>query len=321
MIAEVIRMKEENKGTPKNKWSHLYRKKWFFPAIYLGVAALLLSGVIWFQSTNKEEAAEDPAKGDLYEPNMHDEDAVPVMDQDEVIQMPVKEDVKAQVVTKFYDYDAEKEERLDALVFHNSRYYQSTGIDLRTEDDDAFDVLASLSGTVAEIKEDPLLGNVVSLEHGDEVMTYYASLGEVDVKAGDKVKQGDVLGTAGKNLFGKDNGVHVHFELRKNDQQVNPEKYFNQPVSKIEVKEEQPVEGAEEPSEEPSKEESDQSVNEDEDPQGDSNEEKSDEKPSEDEDEESENDEASDKNAESDDKQNDNPLNDDKKSDDEKDNE
>src|SRR5699024_9056410 len=133
------------------------------------------------------------------------------------------------------------------------------------EDDDAFDVLASLSGTVAEIKEDPLLGNVVSLEHGDEVMTYYASLGEVDVKAGDKVKQGDVLGTAGKNLFGKDNGVHVHFELRKNDQQVNPEKYFNQPVSKIEVKEEQPVEGAEEPSEEPSKEESNQSVNEDED--------------------------------------------------------
>ncbi|HEY4600820.1 MAG TPA: M23 family metallopeptidase [Cerasibacillus sp.] len=225
-----MNMKEENKGTPKNAWSRLYRKKWFFPAVYLGAAALLLTLVIWFQGGNKQQPE---AEGDLYKPNEHNQEAVPVVDQDEVIKMPVKDGAQMEVATKFYDYDADQKDRLAALVYHNSRYYQSTGIDLVAENGETFEVLAALSGTVSEVKEDPLLGNVVSLDHGNDVMTYYASLADVDVKVGEKIKQGDVLGTAGKNLFGKDHGNHVHFELRKNDKEVNPELYFNQPVSKL----------------------------------------------------------------------------------------
>ncbi|MDY0409473.1 M23 family metallopeptidase [Paracerasibacillus soli] len=150
-----------------------------------------------------------------------------------MIEMPVKDDNEATIVTKFFDYDASEEDRANALVHYNKRYYQSTGIDIASEDGEEFDVIASLSGTVSEVKEDPLLGNVVVLDHDNEVHTYYASLGEVSVKEGDEVKQGDALGTAGKNLFGKDNGVHVHFELRKDGKEVNPELFFNQPVSKL----------------------------------------------------------------------------------------
>ncbi|MDY0409474.1 hypothetical protein [Paracerasibacillus soli] len=47
-------MKEENKGTPQNKWSRIYRKRWFFPAVYLVVAALLLTAVIWFQNVGNQ---------------------------------------------------------------------------------------------------------------------------------------------------------------------------------------------------------------------------------------------------------------------------
>lgn len=83
------------------------------------------------------------------------------------------------------------------------------------------------------MKEDPLLGNVVILDHENDVTTYYASLADVQVKAGADVKQGDLLGGAGKNIFGKDNGTHVHFELRKEGQEVNPEDYFNQPLSQL----------------------------------------------------------------------------------------
>lgn len=229
MVAEVIKMKEENKGTPKNAWSRLYRKKWFFPALYLGAAALLLTIVIWFQGGDKQQEAE----GDLYKPNEHQQEAVPVVEQDEVIRMPVKDGTTVEIATKFYDYDADQKDRLAALVYHNSRYYQSTGIDLVSDDGETFEVIAALSGTVSEVKEDPLLGNIVSLDHGNDVTTYYASLADVDVQVGDKMKQGDVIGTAGKNLFGKEHGNHVHFELRKNDKEVNPELYFNQPVSKL----------------------------------------------------------------------------------------
>src|SRR5690606_23643520 len=103
------------------------------------------------------------------------------------------------------------------------------------------DVLAALSGTVSEVKEDPLLGNVVVLTHDNGVTTYYASLGEVGVKAQDEVKQGDVIGTAGENIFGQNNGVHVHFEIRKDEKVFNPEEFFNQPVSKLESTESEDV--------------------------------------------------------------------------------
>jgi stage II sporulation protein Q len=231
-------MNEEKNGASKNKWSRIFRKKWFFPALYLTIAALLLSVVVWYQNIDNQipDAQKKQDGTEDFVPNLHDgDDAQSVLDQQEVIKTPVTEadQDQAEIVTKFYDYNAEKADQENALVLYNNRYYQSTGVDIATADDDAFEVTAALSGTVEEVKEDPLLGNVVSLTHENDVKTYYASLGDIAVKAGDEVKQGDKLGVAGKNLFGKDVGTHVHFQLRKDDKVVNPESFFNQPVSKL----------------------------------------------------------------------------------------
>ncbi|MFD2044446.1 peptidoglycan DD-metalloendopeptidase family protein [Ornithinibacillus salinisoli] len=230
-------MKEENKGASKNKWSNIFRKKWFFPAVYLTVAAILLAVVVWYQNLDNqipEEVTDGDELTENYSPSEHG-DAETVMDQQEVIKMPVNDHDQAEIVTKYYDYNADEADQANALILYNNRYYQSTGIDIKFADDNAFDVLASLSGTVTEVKEDPLLGNVVVLSHANDVTTYYASLGEVNVEPDDEVKQGDVIGTAGENLFGKDNGTHVHFELRKDGQDVNPEDFFNQPLSKLDA--------------------------------------------------------------------------------------
>jgi len=235
-------MKEENKA-PKKGGQSIFRKKWFFPAVYLTIAALLLAVVVWYQNIDNQlpEAGDDQELGDNYTPNPHDEDAAPVMDSQEVIKMPVADQEQAEIVTKFFDYDASQEDRESALILHNNRYYQSTGVDIVYPNGEAFDVLAALSGTVSEVKEDPLLGNVVVLTHDNGVTTYYASLGEVGVKAQDEVKQGDVIGTAGENIFGQNNGVHVHFEIRKDEKVFNPEEFFNQPVSKLESTESEDV--------------------------------------------------------------------------------
>ncbi|MEC5424488.1 peptidoglycan DD-metalloendopeptidase family protein [Virgibacillus sp. C22-A2] len=231
-------MNEENNGASKNKWSRIFRKKWFFPAVYLTIAALLLSVVVWYQNLDNQipevlDREESQEASDEFSPHPADEDAQSVMEQQEVIQMPVLDRDQAEIVTKFYDYNADQEDQENALVLYNNRYYQSTGVDIAAADDEAFEVVAALTGTVTEVKEDPLLGNVVVISHQNEVMTYYASLGEVQVKAGAKVKQGEVLGSAGKNLFGKDSGTHVYFELRKDGNHMNPELYFNQPVSSL----------------------------------------------------------------------------------------
>lgn len=227
-------MKEEN-NTPKNKWSRIFRKKWFFPAVYLTIAALLLSVVVWYQNLdNQIQETEDDQSSETYNPAEHDEEAQSVMDQQEVIKMPVVNQDQAEIVTNFYDYNAEQEEKENALVMFNNRFYQSTGIDIASADGETFDVLASLSGTVTEVREDPLLGNVVALSHENDVVTYYASLQGVNVKSGDKVQQGDVLGNAGENMFGQESGTHVHFEIRKDGKEVNPESFFNQPVTALE---------------------------------------------------------------------------------------
>ncbi|WP_339213186.1 M23 family metallopeptidase [Ornithinibacillus sp. FSL M8-0202] len=226
-------MKEENKA-PKKGWQSIFRKKWFFPAVYLTIAAILLAVVVWYQNMDNQlpQAGDDQELSDNYNPNPH-EDAQPVMENQEVIKMPVADQEQAEIVTKFFDYNASQEDQESALILHNNRYYQSTGVDIVYPDGEAFDVLAALSGSVMEVKEDPLLGNVVILSHDNDVTTYYASLGEVGVEAGDEVKQGDVIGTAGENNFGKNHGTHVHFEIRKADQVFNPEAFFNQPVSKL----------------------------------------------------------------------------------------
>src|SRR5699024_4201602 len=141
--------------------------------------------------------------------------------QKEIIKMPVVNQELAEIVTKFYDYNASQEDRVKGLTRYNNSHYQSKGIDITHVEEKEFDVKAALSGTVEEVKTDPLLGNVVTLKHQNDVVTYYASLGKVSVDAGDKVKQGETIGTAGKNLFGKDNGTHVHFQIRKENQEVD----------------------------------------------------------------------------------------------------
>ncbi|GGH70980.1 stage II sporulation protein Q [Compostibacillus humi] len=253
-------MNEEKRGSQK-RWSRIFRKKWFFPALYLSLAALLIAGVIWYQNLNNEvpdaQDAVTEEESEDYAPTPAEDDAVPVVDQQEVIQMPVANSEEAEIVTKFYDYNASQEDQENALVFHNNRYYQSTGIDISSSSGDAFDVVAAISGTVMEVKEDPLLGNVVILDHGENITTYYASLGEVTVNAGDEVKQGEKLGTAGKNRFGQENGNHVHFEIRKDGVSLNPESFLNQPVSSLaEVQ-------SEKASEEPKEDESEDSTEDD----------------------------------------------------------
>ncbi|WJE15381.1 peptidoglycan DD-metalloendopeptidase family protein [Halobacillus sp. ACCC02827] len=233
----------------KLKFKRLMRKKWLYPALYLSVAALVLVGVFWYQGSNdgQDQVAETPQSDVQDEFLTKDgEEAVPVMDSKENLKMPVADEQAASIVTKFYDYNSSEEEQESALVLYNNKYYQSEGVDITREDGETFEVTASLSGTVTEVKEDPLYGNVVEISHEDEVATVYASLEDVEVKAGSDVAQGDVIGSAGRNSFGQASGVHVHFEVRNEGQPINPESFFGQPMTQIKEKAQEAEEAKEE---------------------------------------------------------------------------
>ena len=53
------------------------------------------------------------------------------------------------------------------------------------------------------------------------------------VEKGARVAQGEVLGTSGLSAMNKEAGSHVHFEVRKDNVAVNPERYLNKSVTEI----------------------------------------------------------------------------------------
>lgn len=235
-------MREEEKQTSlKSKWKRMTKKKWVLPAVYIGSGALLIAGVLWFQAVNSNlfggnetENIQDVADNQYQ--SITDQEAVPVNVAEENFKMPVLDEKAVTIKKQFYDNDASSEEQEAALVVYNNTYYPNTGIDIAMESGDSFDVVASLSGTVTRAENDPILGNVVEIEHDNDVVTFYQSLEAMHVEVGTGVVQGEVIGTAGVSEYNKDAGVHVHFEIRKNNEPVNPNEFFNKPLSSLESK-------------------------------------------------------------------------------------
>ncbi|NVJ60531.1 MAG: peptidoglycan DD-metalloendopeptidase family protein [Gammaproteobacteria bacterium] len=67
-------------------------------------------------------------------------------------------------------------------------------------------------------------GTIIIIDHGNETHTVYSHLDSMNVVEGDLVKQGQLIGKVG--VTGKTTGPHVHFEVRKGGEQVDPRDYI-----------------------------------------------------------------------------------------------
>lgn len=69
-------------------------------------------------------------------------------------------------------------------------------------------------------------GNLIVIEHPNNMKTYYAHLNDIYVNVGDMVKKDDIIGAVGST--GNSTGPHLHFELRVDNKPVDPIKYIKQ---------------------------------------------------------------------------------------------
>ncbi len=83
-------------------------------------------------------------------------------------------------------------------------------------------IFAAGNGTIARIGRNGGYGNYIRLRHNDSYDTAYAHMKGFakGLKQGSRVKQGDVIGYVGTT--GASTGPHLHFEILKNNAQVNP---------------------------------------------------------------------------------------------------
>lgn len=204
------------------RWKRLFSKKWFFPAVYLAAAALILSLVWWYQGA-QDRGVTNPNTGLEQE---LDQETVPASQQAQNMSLPFSEDSEAVETMGYYDETGSKKAQEAALIQYDNTYWPHSGINYARKDGKAFDVLVTLDGKVTRVEEHPLNGHQVEVEHSDGLVTVYQSLDQVRVKVGQSLSQGDVIGKAGRNKFEKEAGIHLHYEVRKNGESVNPASYL-----------------------------------------------------------------------------------------------
>ena len=135
------------------------------------------------------------------------------------------------IANKFYEKDADEKTQQNSLIYYENIYMQNTGILYNS--DKQFNVIAVLDGTVKNIKEDKILGNVIEIEHGTNLTAFYQSVDNIKVKVGDQVKQGDLIATSGANNIENTKDNCLHFQVYNQGQLLNPETFYTMNLNEL----------------------------------------------------------------------------------------
>ncbi len=110
--------------------------------------------------------------------------------------------------------------RLDPFGQRSSKRHN--GVDFAGKPDSP--IVVTADGVVRHAGWVPSYGQAILVDHGFGYSTLYAHTTEIQVKAGDVVKRGDKIATMGSS--GRSTGTHLHYEVWKDGQVVNPRNYF-----------------------------------------------------------------------------------------------
>lgn len=197
-------------------------KGWVVVSVYLLSLGAILSSLFLLGKTLKASFYSEETLSYVYRGII--EDAVPVVNfnTDKIFKPFMVEDVT--VLKQFYDKDADSSVQENALIFYQNTYMPNTGVLYGSTQ--KFDVVAVLDGTIMDVSNDEIMGNIVTIKHSNNLKTIYQSLGDVKVLVGDLVKQGDVIGTSGVNKIETTSENMLLFEVNNNGEYINPDTFY-----------------------------------------------------------------------------------------------
>ena len=107
-------------------------------------------------------------------------------------------------------------------VSESVRYHVHKGIDIAASYGTPIKAVAD--GTVKYAGSYGGYGNIVILDHGNGIETYYGHCSKINTSVGKNINAGDIIANVGST--GNSTGNHCHFEIRVNGTQVNPQSYL-----------------------------------------------------------------------------------------------
>ncbi|MFZ1850740.1 MAG: M23 family metallopeptidase [Nitrosomonas sp.] len=88
-------------------------------------------------------------------------------------------------------------------------------------------IKAAAAGVVVYSDRHPDYGNMIEIDHGNDLVSRYAHASKRLVELGQIVLQGQKIAEVGST--GRSTGAHLHFEIRHNDKSLNPAKFLKKP--------------------------------------------------------------------------------------------
>ncbi len=215
--------------------------------IIIVVALILIAVIAWIGLSRMNDNTTDPdtsmsempntSKDNSQEYNSNDSsynDSTPENPKDFVSDImpstPTDDTVSNEPYTKSYTMpvngDVLKDFSLDTLQFSQTfgdmRLHPAVDIACK---EDTF-VSSLTDGKVLSVEESITLGNVITIDHGDGLIVKYACVKDAKVKAGDKVKSGDLIGKVGTIPNESSDQSHLHLEATKNDKPISVMDFF-----------------------------------------------------------------------------------------------
>jgi murein DD-endopeptidase MepM/ murein hydrolase activator NlpD len=97
-----------------------------------------------------------------------------------------------------------------------------TGVDLRADAGDP--VRATADGAITVAGWNGGYGKMVEIDHGNGLVTRYGHLSAIDVRIGQHIRAGQILGKVGST--GRSTGPHLHYETRVGGEAIDPQKFL-----------------------------------------------------------------------------------------------
>ena len=212
------------------KAKRLRLKRWASTLIYISLVAVVFISMVFISNTLDNNYGDTLNLSYILKDFIDNDIPVVGLKDTEIIKPFDSENVTTDI--NFYDKDSDEESQQKSLILYENTYMPNTGILYTSEEQ--FDCITTLEGTVTKISKDELLGNVVEVTHSSSLITTYYSLDNVKVIENQTLKQGDIIGTSGKNNISSTSDNMLLFEVSHNGNNINPENYYQANLEDLE---------------------------------------------------------------------------------------